>query len=120
MQGDGGSNLPGNIGNKEEDNVPVDDKVTTSNDTSTTTSTSVAPTVVAAVITVNSAEEDEALNMIKTDLYSIATNAMKLHELASNGHTFDSWMLGKISICSDSIANIHKVVEYDSKVSRLR
>lgn len=117
MQGDGGSNLPGNIGNTE---VVADTDEEANNDEQPNTPETVKSPMVAAVITINNTEDDGALNMIKTDLYSIATNAMKLHELASKGHSFDSWMLGKISICSDSLANIHKVLEYDSKVSHLR
>ena len=118
MQGDGGSNLPGNIGNNKEA-TPTDysNNEAPNNDEQVTKTEPVAPTIVTAVIAVNSQEDDSTLNMIKTDLYSIATTAMKLHDLASNGCTFDSWMLGKISICSDSLSNIHKVAEYDSKVS---
>ena len=55
----------------------------------------------------------ESAKMSKTDLYSIFTAAKKLHDIVESGHELDPWMSRKIAICSDSISNILKVVEYD-------
>jgi hypothetical protein len=55
----------------------------------------------------------ESVKMSKTDLYSIFTAAKKLHDIVDSGHELDPWMSHKLAICSDSISNILKVVEYD-------
>lgn len=118
MQGDGGDEDP------RKQNAEIANDVSNSIENSSTEQPSqhsqppmAAPTSI-AVISLFTNTDNEHNNMIKTDLYSIASNAKKLYDLACQGHSFDPWMFSKISICADSLGNITKVAEYDSAVNQ--
>ena len=111
MQGDGGDEDPRKqIKNTNDTNSTENNNEAPLSQTANNTQT---PSAI-AVITLSTNTNNEHNDMLKTDLYSIATNAKKLYDLACQGHAFDPWMFSKISICSDSLGNILKVAEYDS------
>lgn len=115
MQGDGGDEDP----RKQNTEIANDDSNSIENSSIEQPSQPLmaAPTSM-AVISLFTDTGNEHNDMIKTDLYSIASNAKKLYDLACQGHSFDPWMFSKISICADSLGNITKVAEYDSAVNQ--
>jgi len=116
MQGDGGNGDPRNQNNNTSDTDSVEDNNDDTQPTNTATQTSPSSIAILTLSTNNT--DNEHNEMLKTDLYSIASNAKKLYNLACQGHTFDPWMFSKISICSDSLGNITKVAEYDSVMNQ--
>jgi len=116
MQGDGGNGDPRNPSNTTGNVDSVEDNDNDAQPTNTVTQTPPTPIAILTLSTNNT--DNEHNDMIKTDLYSIVSNAKKLYDLACQGHTFDPWMFSKISICSDSLGNITKVAEYDSVMNQ--
>jgi hypothetical protein len=55
----------------------------------------------------------EAIEMAKTNLYTIYKASKQLHDFINSGHELDYWMNEKLAVCSEQLSNILKVAEYD-------
>lgn len=50
--------------------------------------------------------------MIKSQLYNIAKNAMKLHKIVNEKEDFEDWVQAKLTIVDDYMATIAHFIEY--------
>jgi hypothetical protein len=50
--------------------------------------------------------------MIKSQLYNIAKNAMKLHKIINEKEDFEDWVQAKITIVDDYMSTIAHFIEY--------
>lgn len=50
--------------------------------------------------------------MIKSQLYSIAKNAMRLHKIVNEKEDFEDWVQAKLTIVDDYMATIAHFIEY--------
>jgi hypothetical protein len=61
----------------------------------------------------NLEDEAEEDSMTSANLYSIFTDAKKLHEYIQGGYHLEAWMQQKIAICCDNINAVSRAAEYD-------
>jgi hypothetical protein len=55
---------------------------------------------------------DKFNKMVKTDLYNIFKSSMSLYNLVNCDCEFEPWMIQKISLCSENMSSIQKVMDY--------
>ena len=56
--------------------------------------------------------ENEESRMVKTNLFTLFTDAKLLHDLICAGEELEPWMLQKIAVASDGVCSVTKVVRY--------
>lgn len=56
--------------------------------------------------------ENEESRMVKTNLFTLFTDAKLLHDLICSGEELEPWMLQKIAVASESVCSVTKVVRY--------
>jgi hypothetical protein len=56
--------------------------------------------------------ESEELEMAKTNLFDLFTNAKELHDILSSGESIEPWMLQKIAVASSAICDVAKRARY--------
>jgi len=61
----------------------------------------------------NLEDEAEENSMTSANLYSIFTDAKKLHGYMQNGYHLEAWMQQKIAICCDNISAVVRSAEYE-------
>lgn len=64
-----------------------------------------------ARVTLNENEYGEGW-MIKSQLYNIAKNAMKLHKIVNEKEDFEDWVQAKLTIVDDYMSTIAHFIEY--------
>ena len=57
-------------------------------------------------------EESEEQWMVRSNLFSIFTNAKKVHALTMEGMDLEPWMQQKIAICTDYLESVMKSAAY--------
>lgn len=61
-----------------------------------------------------SLEESEEDSMSKANLFSIFSNAKKIHQHCLDGISLDPWMHQKLAVCADSLESIFRSVNYEA------
>lgn len=61
-----------------------------------------------------SSEESEEDHMSKANLFSIFSNAKKIHQHCLEGVSLDPWMQQKLAVCADSLESIFRSVNYEA------
>jgi hypothetical protein len=61
-----------------------------------------------------SLEESEEDSMSKVNLFSIFSNAKKIHQHCLDGISLDPWMHQKLAVCADSLESIFRSVNYEA------
>lgn len=59
-------------------------------------------------------EESEEDSMSKVNLFSIFSNAKKIHQHCLDGISLDPWMHQKLAVCADSLESIFRSVNYEA------
>jgi len=59
-------------------------------------------------------EESEENHMAMTNLFSLFSNAKKLHGYAMEGIKLDPWMQQKIAVCADNLEAVSRSINYDA------
>jgi len=62
----------------------------------------------------NVEDENEELWMAKSNLFSLYTNAKKIHNLLQMGLDLEPWMQQKIAIATDSLEGVMKSAAYEA------
>lgn len=62
----------------------------------------------------SSLKDSEENYMDKSNLFSIFSNAKKIHQFCIDGASLDPWMQQKIAVCTDSLESIFRSMNYDS------
>ena len=62
-------------------------------------------------------EEDEEDYMTLSNLFSIFSNAKKLHDFLTSGVKIDEWMVHKIAVCADNLESVMRSTNYDAAKS---
>ncbi len=65
-------------------------------------------------ITPNIEDENEELWMARSNLFSLYSNAKKIHNLVQMGLDLEPWMQQKIAVASDSLEGVMKSVAYEA------
>lgn len=63
-----------------------------------------------------SSEEAEEDYMSKANLFSIFSNAKKLHQFCLDGVSLDPWMQQKIAVCADSLESVFRSTNYEASI----
>ena len=61
-----------------------------------------------------SSDENEEDYMSKANLFSIFSNAKKIHQHCLEGVSLDPWMQQKLAVCADSLESIFRSVNYEA------
>lgn len=59
-------------------------------------------------------EESEEHWMVKSNLFSLYTNAKKIHNIAQMGIDLEPWAQQKIAVCADNLQAVMKYVAYEA------
>jgi hypothetical protein len=59
-------------------------------------------------------EESEEAWMVRSNLFSLFTNAKKIHNLAQMGIDLEPWAQQKVAVCADSLEAVMKYVAYEA------
>lgn len=62
-------------------------------------------------------EESEENYMAMANLFSIFSNAKKLHQYTVDGVKLDPWMQQKIAVCADNLEAVFRSANYDAAKS---
>lgn len=62
----------------------------------------------------NVGDENEELWMVRSNLFSLFTNAKKIHNLVQMGLDLEPWMQEKIAVASDGLESVMKSVAYEA------
>ena len=61
-----------------------------------------------------SSEDSEENYMAMSNLFSIFSNAKKLHSFLMSGVEMDEWMIQKIAVCADNLESVMRSANYDA------
>jgi len=61
----------------------------------------------------NLQEDSEEDHMSKANLFSIFSNAKKIHQCCLDGISLEPWMQQKLAVCADSLESIFRSVNYE-------
>jgi hypothetical protein len=64
-----------------------------------------------------STEDDDKNYMAMSNLFSVFSNAKKLHQFLMQGVEFDEWMVQKIAVCADNLESVMRSANYDAAKS---
>jgi hypothetical protein len=64
-----------------------------------------------------SSEDSEENYMAMSNLFSIFSNAKKLHAFLMSGVEMDEWMVQKIAVCADNLESVMRSANYDAAKS---
>lgn len=67
----------------------------------------------------DNSEESEEQWMVRSNLFSIFTNAKKVHTLTMEGMDLEPWMQQKIALCTDYLESVMKSAAYRAAVNSL-
>jgi hypothetical protein len=59
-------------------------------------------------------EESEEAWMVRSNLFSLFTNAKKLHNLSQHGMDLEPWMQQKVAVCADQLESVMKAANYEA------
>lgn len=59
-------------------------------------------------------EESEEHWMVRSNLFSLYSNAKKIHNLAQMGLDLEPWAAAKIAVCADNLESVMKYVAYEA------
>lgn len=59
-------------------------------------------------------EESEEHWMVRSNLFSLYSNAKKIHNLAQTGIDLEPWAQQKIAVCADNLEAVMKYVAYEA------
>jgi len=59
-------------------------------------------------------EESEEDWMVRSNLFSLYTNAKKIHNLAQTGIDLEPWAQQKVAVCADQLEAVMKYVAYEA------
>ena len=59
-------------------------------------------------------EENEENYMAMANLFSLFSNAKKLHRYTMDGIKMDPWMQQKIAVCADNLEAVARSINYDA------
>jgi len=59
-------------------------------------------------------EESEEDWMVRSNLFSLYTNAKKIHNLAQMGLDLEPWAQQKVAVCADQLEAVMKYVAYEA------
>lgn len=59
-------------------------------------------------------EESEEHWMVRSNLFSLYSNAKKIHNLAQSGIDLEPWAQQKIAVCADNLEAVMKYVAYEA------
>jgi hypothetical protein len=59
-------------------------------------------------------EESEENYMVMANLFSLFSNAKKLHSYVMNGINVEPWMQQKIAVCADNLEAVTRSINYDA------
>jgi len=59
-------------------------------------------------------EESEEHWMVRSNLFSLYSNAKKVHNLAQTGIDLEPWAQQKIAVCADNLEAVMKYVAYEA------
>ena len=59
-------------------------------------------------------EESEENYMVLANLFSLFSNAKKLHKFAMSGMDLEPWMQQKIAVCTDNLEAVMRSAHYDA------
>jgi hypothetical protein len=59
-------------------------------------------------------EESEEHWMVRSNLFSLYSNAKKIHNLAQAGMDLEPWAAAKIAVCADNLESVMKYVAYEA------
>jgi hypothetical protein len=59
-------------------------------------------------------EESEEHWMVRSNLFSLYTNAKKIHNLAQMGIDLEPWAQQKVAVCADQLEAVMKYVAYEA------
>jgi hypothetical protein len=59
-------------------------------------------------------EESEEHWMVRSNLFSLYSNAKKIHNLAQSGIDLEPWAAAKIAVCADNLESVMKYVAYEA------
>jgi chemotaxis regulatin CheY-phosphate phosphatase CheZ len=59
-------------------------------------------------------EESEEHWMVRSNLFSLFTNAKKIHNLAQAGIDLEPWAQQKVAVCADNLEAVMKYVAYEA------
>ena len=59
-------------------------------------------------------EESEEHWMVRSNLFSLYSNAKKIHNLAQAGIDLEPWAAAKIAVCADNLESVMKYVAYEA------
>lgn len=59
-------------------------------------------------------EESEEHWMVRSNLFSLFSNAKKIHNLAQVGIDLEPWAAAKIAVCADNLESVMKYVAYEA------
>ncbi len=59
-------------------------------------------------------EESEEHWMVRSNLFSLYSNAKKIHNLAQAGLDLEPWAAAKIAVCADNLESVMKYVAYEA------
>lgn len=59
-------------------------------------------------------EESEEHWMVRANLFSLYTNAKKIHNMAQMGVDLEPWAQQKIAVCADNLEAVMKYVAYEA------
>lgn len=62
----------------------------------------------------NVEDENEELWMTKSNLFSLYSNAKKIHNLAQMGLDLEPWAQQKIAVCADNLEAVMKYAAYEA------
>jgi hypothetical protein len=64
-------------------------------------------------------EEQEESYMDMANLFSLFSNAKKIHHFLESGMTLEPWMQQKIAVCADNLEAVMRSTRYDAAKSGL-
>lgn len=59
-------------------------------------------------------EEQEEDYMAMSNLFSLFSNAKKIHRFLMSGVSLEPWMQQKIAVCADNLESVMRSVDYDA------
>ena len=59
-------------------------------------------------------EESEEHWMVRSNLFSLYSNAKKIHNLAQMGLDLEPWAQQKVAVCADNLEAVMKYVAYEA------